>query len=63
MFFLLRLNVDISPGDMVQVNADYDSDKGCFTVDNAHEESSVVIHPDCLISGTSVATSINCARK
>ena len=55
--------MDISPGDIVQVNADYDSDVGCFTVDNAHEESSIVVHPDCLISGTSVASSIICARK
>ena len=55
--------MDISPGDVVQVNADYDDDRGCLIVDNFHEESSIIVHPDCLISGTSVANSITCARK
>ena len=55
--------MDISPGDVVQVNADYDNDRGCFIVDNSHEESSIIVYPDCLISGTSVANSITCARK
>ena len=65
---MTRLNVDISPGDMVQVNADYDNDRGCFVIDNSQEEeegkeSSIIVHPDCLVSGTSVANSITCTRK
>lgn len=63
---MIRLNVDVNPGDMVQVNADYDNDRGCFVIDNSQEEekeSSIIVHPDCLISGTSVANSITCTRK
>ena len=63
MYMYHRLNLDVSPGDVVQVNADFDADKECFVVDNCHEESSVILYPDCLVSGTSVANSITCARK
>ena len=55
--------MDVSPGDVLQVNADYDADNECFVVDNSREDSSVIVHPDCLISGTNVADSITCARK
>ena len=48
---------------MVQLNADYDKTNSCYTVDNTAQFSSIVVNPDILISGTSVANSISCVRR
>lgn len=55
--------MDVTPGDVVQVNAVYDVLNGCYIVDHTDPDSSIVINPDTLISGTSVANSIACIRK
>ena len=47
----------------MQVNAVYDVVNGCYLVDHTDPDSSIVINPDTLISGTSVANSIACTRK
>ena len=47
----------------MQVNAVFDLVKCCYLVDSADPDSSVVVHPDTLISGTAVANSITCTRK
>ncbi len=57
-----RLETDISPGDMVQVNAQFDETRGCYVVDNAGP-GSVIVNPDQLISGTTVAAGVTCARR
>lgn len=59
----VRFGTDVTPGDVVQVNATYDAVRGCYTVDHSDPDSSIVIHPDTLISGTTVASSITCIRK
>ena len=58
-----RSNTNVTPGDVVQVNASFDVNNGCYVVGNAAEDSSIVVDPDTLISVTSVANSITCPRK
>lgn len=57
-----RLNTDVSPGDVVQVNAQFDEARGCYVIDNT-SPASVIVNPDQLISGTTVATGVTCARR
>ncbi|KAL5457050.1 hypothetical protein EMCRGX_G034285 [Ephydatia muelleri] len=52
----------ILPGDIVQVNSELDPQTGCYIVDN-HSSSSVIVNPDLLVSGTTIATSTGCLRK
>ena len=57
-----RLQTDVSPGDVVQVNATFDHEKGGYVVGNI-DGGSVIVDPDQLISGTTVANSISCVRR
>lgn len=57
-----RLETDVIPGDIVQVNAVYDVYKGCYIVDNT-PDSSIIVQPDTLITASSVANSFACIRK
>ena len=51
----------------MQVNAEYSPDVGGFVVGGAGgcglSLASIVVEPDCLISGTVVASSIECPRR
>eukprot|EP00731_Ephydatia_muelleri_P031702 Em0023g209a len=58
----LRVRMVILPGDIVQVNSELDPQTGCYIVDN-HSSSSVIVNPDLLVSGTTIATSTGCLRK
>lgn len=59
---IVRLRTDVTPGDIVQVNAEYNLCEGCYIVDSS-SDASIVVNPDTLISGTSIASSITCTRK
>ena len=56
-----RLQTDVSPGDVVQVNAPFNAARGCCVIDNGW--GSLIVDPDQLISGTTVANSITCVRR
>lgn len=56
-----RLQTDVSPGDVVQVNAPFDTARGGCVIDNGR--GSLIVDPDQLISGTTVANSITCVRR
>ena len=61
----LRVHSPVSPGDVVQVNPppEWNGDRASCCVIDGRNEGSVVVHPDTLISGTSVATSVTCVRR
>ena len=59
---VVRLAMEVVPGDVVRVNAAYDIDQGCYVVDNS-SDASITVNPDILISGTSIANSITCTRR
>lgn len=52
----------VLPGDIVQVNSQLDTQTGCFVVDN-HSDCSLIVNPDLLLSGTTIANSTVCLRK
>lgn len=52
---------DVSQGDVVSLKAVFNKDRDLYIISN--EIGMIVLHPDLLISGTSVAGSIFCARK
>ena len=56
-----RLQTDVSPGDVVQVNAPIDTASSGYVVSNGG--GSLIVDPDQLISGTTVANSISCVRR
>jgi DNA replication ATP-dependent helicase Dna2 len=51
----------VDAGDFVHVTGAFDPDSGTCLVDNA--ANMIVVHPDCMLTGTRVADSFDCARK
>ena len=59
VFLFIRFSTSVNPGDIVQLNLS----KPCSVVDNDSPDSSIIVHPNTLISVTSVANSIACTRR
>ncbi len=59
IFCTIRFSTNVNPGDVVQVNLS----KGSNVVGNDDPDSSIIVHPNTLVSATSVANSITCTRK
>ena len=56
----IRSDIQINVGDIVNILGEFNADNVCYITD---ENNLFVIHPDWLISGTSVVNSIHCMRK
>jgi DNA replication ATP-dependent helicase Dna2 len=54
-------DTEISQGDIVSVTATFNDDRQLFMITN--DSGMIVVHPDHLISGTSIVGSIFCGRK
>jgi len=55
-----RYDTAISPGDVVNVVGTFDTDGICHVT---NESNFIVVHPDHLLSGTSVVSSVHCMRR
>lgn len=55
------MTTEVKRGDVVNVLADYDGEAGAFVLDDLN--GLLVLHPDFLISGTSVVSTLFCMRK
>ena len=64
---LIRVHIQVSPGDTVQVNpppewnGDLRGGKPC--VIDGSNRGNVIVSPDMLITPTAIATSVTCPRK
>ena len=55
------MTTEVKSGDVVNVLADYDAEAEAFVLDDLN--GLLVLHPDFLISGTSVVSTLFCMRK